>query len=161
MIKSATELMKMLKCIESDLEYIHSQDRNETSIKCDIDGEPIYESDYNFAFNREEAKQLYESESKIKLILAKFNVETKIIGYDMTIIEGLVRIAQLRNEIRVLTPMAAKTKYTTNYSGDYGNLYKVVYDVREVKETLKKMQQELSRLQVAIDKTNLNSKIEF
>ena len=83
----------------------------------------------------------------------------------MTVAEALVRIGQLRSEIKILTVLANKTKYTETSAGGYGSnktvTNKINYDQNKAIADLKKLQQELSRIQIAVDKTNLTTLIEY
>ena len=166
---SATELMKRLKYIEEEINDIHHKDEessyvpvSETREEGKVTLTPLYESTYNFLDNRNRIKELHEEERQIKRVLNQFNNDTKVIGYDFSIAEGLVRIAELKGEIRVLTNMTKNGEYFTDiYRSSSNSLKKVVFDIKEAKETLKNYQKELSALQVAVDRTNLNSSINY
>ena len=109
--------------------------------------------------------KIYEQELRIRSALAKFNSITKIEGLDLTVAEALVRISQLQKEIKILTVLANKTEYTETSVGGYGSnktvTNKINYDQSKAIADLKKLQQELSRIQIAVDKTNLTTPIEY
>ncbi|MCI6215940.1 MAG: hypothetical protein MR659_02450 [Mollicutes bacterium] len=167
---TATELMKKLKFIEEELNDIYSDDKINSTVlmekKTDNDGEttynPAFANEYDFASNRKKVKELFNEERKIKNVLNTFNNNTLVDGYDFNINEGLVRLAELKKEISTLTILAKKTQFfsTTNYNREI-SVYKSCYNIEDAKNILKETQRELSALQVAIDKTNLNSSIEF
>ena len=167
---TATELMKQLKFIQEEIATIHQDDNNKSYVlveKVTDDNNksklvPLYAEEYNFLNNRNRINDLYLEERKIRNLLSIFNTKTLVIGYDFNINEGLVRLAQLKEEIKVLTNLARKSQYesTTNYRNNEVIIYKVSYDIDEAKNYLRKVQKEMSALQVAIDKTNLNSQIE-
>lgn len=167
---TATELMKQLKFIQEEITTIHQDDNNKSYVlveKVTDDNNrsklvPLYAEEYNFLNNRNRINSLYIEERKIRNLLSIFNTKTLVIGYDFNINEGLVRLAQLKEEIKVLTNLARKSQYesTTNYRNNEVIIYKVSYDIDEAKNYLRKAQKEMSALQVAIDKTNLNSQIE-
>lgn len=167
---TATELMKQLKFIQEEIATIHQDDNNKSYVlveKVTDDNNksklvPLYAEEYNFLNNRNRINDLYLEERKIRNLLSIFNTKTLVIGYDFNINEGLVRLAQLKEEIKVLTNLARKSQYesTTNYRNNEVIIYKVSYDIDEAKNYLRKAQKEMSALQVAIDKTNLNSQIE-
>lgn len=171
MKRSATELMKELKYIEEEIRNIHQNDEEKSFVPVDkvkdaygkIKLIPIYAEDYGFINNRNKINDLFEEEIKIKNLLSKFNNETKIEGYDYTISEGLIRISQLKEEIKVLSLLCKKSMYTslTSYRTNEVTMYKLSYSLEESKKELRNVQRKLSALQVAIDKTNLNSLIEF
>ncbi len=164
---TATELMKELKYIQSEINDIHNEDGTKSysvvEKTIDEDGKPfympLYETYYDFAENRERIKELHEREREIKGALGRFNCATKVQGYGFTIAEGLVRIAELRGEIAAITAMVKKGEYYADpYRASMG-LQKALYDVKAAKEVLASMQRELSALQVAIDKTNLTVEV--
>ncbi len=167
---TATELMKQLKFIQEEISTIHQDDNNKSYVlveKVTDDNNksklvPLYAEEYNFLNNRNRINDLYLEERKIRNLLSIFNTKTLVIGYDFNINEGLVRLAQLKEEIKVLTNLARKSQYesTTNYRNNEVIIYKVSYNIDEAKNYLRKAQKEMSALQVAIDKTNLNSQIE-
>lgn len=167
---TATELMKRLKFLEEEIAEIHRLDEEKSAVlvekKEDATGKtsfvPLYEEAYDFAENRKRVEELFSEERKIRLALHSFNVETKIEGFGFTLAEGLVRLGQLKSEIKVLTNLAKKGQYSssTSYNGDVV-IYRSSYSAEEAKKALRAAQKELSALQVAIDKTNLTSKIEF
>ena len=168
---TATELMKQLKLIQEEIATIHQDDNNKSYVlveKVTDDNNksklvPLYAEEYNFLNNRNRINDLYLEERKIRNLLSIFNTKTLVIGYDFNINEGLVRLAQLKEEIKVLTNLARKSQYesTTNYRNNEVIIYKVSYDIDEAKNYLRKAQKEMSALQVAIDKTNLNSQIDI
>ena len=168
---TATELMKQLKFIQEEIATIHQDDNNKSYVlveKVTDDNNksklvPLYAEEYNFLNNRNRINDLYLEERKIRNLLSIFNTKTLVIGYDFNINEGLVRLAQLKEEIKVLTNLARKSQYesTTNYRNNEVTIYKVSYDIDEAKNYLRKAQKEMSALQVAIDKTNLNSQIDI
>lgn len=168
---TATELMKQLKFIQEEITTIHQDDNNKSYVlveKVTDDNNksklvPLYAEEYNFLNNRNRINDLYLEERKIRNLLSIFNTKTLVIGYDFNINEGLVRLAQLKEEIKVLTNLARKSQYesTTNYRNNEVIIYKVSYDIDEAKNYLRKAQKEMSALQVAIDKTNLNSQIDI
>lgn len=168
---TATELMKQLKYIEEEINDIHRNDEEKSMVlvekATDTDGKtilvPVYVEEYDFAINRSRIKELHKEERKIRNVLSAFNSKTLVNGFDFTINEGLVRITELRSEIKVLTNLAKKSPFTssTNYRNNEVIIYKASYSIDDAKKALRTSQRELSALQVAIDKSNLNSEIEI
>lgn len=168
MKSSATELMKRLKYIESELDDIHQNDENNSAVPVTetvIDNKAkltqLYETAYSFEENRKRAQELFQEEREIKMLLNKFNNEKLVEGYDFTVAEGLVRIAQLKSEIRIITSITRNGEYFRPDRYSSTTVKKSVFDIKAAKETLKEYQKELSALQVAVDRTNLNSTIEY
>ena len=159
---SATELMKRLKAIREEINYVHANDREKSYVQIEKDANghlvPAYEATYEFANNRARIKELQEEERRIKKVLAEFNLKTKVDKDGLTVAEALVIIGQMHEEIRILQELSRKGKWNTDYRN---TISKALYDQEELRETLKEMQSRYSKLQVAVDKTNLNSEIEF
>ena len=168
MTVSATELMKTLKYIEEEINEIHRNDVRESYAPVEretVDGKVVittlYESTYDFMSNRARIEELHKEERRIKNTLAKFNIETKVIGFDFSVAEALVRIAELKGEIRVLSDIVRTGPYTLEPYSNAKTFKKALYDLEVARNVLKKYQRELSAIQVAVDKTNLNSTIDY
>ena len=159
--------MKKLKYIEQEISDIHRNDEKDAYVpiieNTDKDGHktltPAYEVIYDFAGNRKRINELYEEELKIKRALNEHNQKTNVNGYDYSISEGLIRLAQLKQEIKTLTSVSREGMYIRD--GYRDSTKKATYNPTEVKEALRKAQHELSQLQVAIDRTNLMENIEY
>ena len=163
MKKTPTLLMKELTYIGEEIIRLHSEDENNSFAPLNDDLSYKYKNDYDYDDIRTQLQELYKKELHIKSLLAKFNNETKADGTDLTVQEALVRIAQLRHEIKVLTKLA-NTKEYFDVKGDYYErtsiTNRVLYDVRKANADLKAAQKELTTLQMAVDKTNLTTFIE-
>ena len=161
-----TELMKRLKYIEEEIADIHRDDESKSQHLIQLgssDSVTTLATGYDFKANREKISALHKEERKIRHLLSLFNSQTKVEGYDFTITEGLVRIAELKDEIKVLTLLSRRNEVTPilGYGRERDSYcQKVAYSIEEAKAALKENQRELSALQVAIDKTNLSSTLE-
>ena len=165
MKKTPTLLMKELNYLQTEINRLYSEDLERSSAPLNDDLTFKYDTGYSYERNRREIAELYDKELKIKSILAKFNSVTKAIGLDLTIAEALVRICQLKSEIRVLTTLSRKKEYTetsVDRYGDGANLTtKITFDQNKVILDLREKQQELSKIQIAVDRTNLTTQIDY
>jgi len=163
MKKTPTLLMKELGYIEAEILNLHNEDEKNSYAPLNEDLSFRYKNDYDYENVRNELSNLYQQELKIRSILAKFNTETKADGTDMSMQEALVRIAQLRGEIKILSKLANAKEYF-DVKGDYYSrttvTNKVLYDISRATENLKEAQRELTTLQMAVDKTNLTTFID-
>ena len=156
--------MKELNYLISEINRIHAEDTERSYAPVDENMEYKYQTGYSYENNRKELERLNEEELKIRSALAKFNCTTKAYGLDLTIAEALVRMGQLRNEIKVLTTLACRTEYTETPVGGYTGktvTTKINYDQNKVISDLRNLQKELSTIQIAVDKTNLTTPIEY
>ena len=136
MKKTPTLLMKELNYLQTEINRLYSEDLERSSAPLNDDLTFKYDTGYSYEKNRKEIAELYAQELKIKSILAKFNSVTKAIVLYLTIAEALVRICQLKSEIRVLTTLSRKKEYTetsVDRYGDGANLTtKITFDQNKV-----------------------------
>ena len=126
------------------------------------------EKDFDYGEFVKKIDELQAQERKIKTLLAYSNATTKLVGIeDLTIGEGLVKLAQLNSKLRTLagyktTKQVVKTVKHATFEGDKDRVYvtEYLYDPKNVDEDIKSLQREISHLQVAIDRTNLTNMIE-
>ena len=163
---TATELMKKLKYIEQEIADIHRSDEQEAYVPVERSMEdhqvkyvPAYQPTYDFLGNRDKIAELYKEEISIKKVLSDFNQKTIVSGYPFNINDALIRLGQLKSEVKALTNLN-KTGLFTRETYREG-LRMATFKPDEVKEQLRKAQKELSALQVAVDRTNLFSEIEY
>lgn len=165
MQKTPTLLMKELNYLQTEANRLHIEDVERSYAPLNENMEFRYETGYSYENNRKEIERIYKEELKIRSALAKFNSVTKACGLELTIAEALVRIGQIKNEIKVLSGLSTKTEYTETSIGGYGSnktvTNKINYDQNKVIEDLKALQKELSAIQIAVDKTNLTTPIEY
>lgn len=160
MQKTPSELMKELKFIKAEIRELHNQDELDSTERVRYyDSKPTH-LDYSYEDNRKAIQELREREMQIHNLLSIFNLTTKIPGFDLTVSEGLLRLAQLKEEGYTLDVLAGRRqiKQIDNYGDDK---YEVCgYDVAKAKSDLKALQRERSNLQIAIDRVNLTSSID-
>lgn len=163
MKKSPTALMKEIKAINNEKKELYAKETRNSSIPVNAEMEPIYETSYSYEETREQLKTLNERCLKIKALLNKFNVETLIPETNLSIADALVKLASLKEEENQLKPLANREKYhsATGYRGyEEGKVEIACYDIAKAVEDLKKVREEITFLQVAIDKINLTSTID-
>lgn len=164
MKKTPTLLMKELKYLSLEINKLYEFDKTNSFVPVNEKLDSKYDNNYNYLENRNKIDELYQKERNIKKILNEFNVNTYLQGTNMTIQEALVRISQLQQELTILTKLASKREYYTEYVGTYTDkkevIYHLTYDLNKVNEDLKKVQKELTFLQMSVDKINLSSFIE-
>jgi len=165
--KCNTELMKELKAIQVELAETTRLADSKARVSY-YEGEEEVEKDFDYGEFVKKIDELQAQERKIKTLLAYSNATTKLVGIeDLTIGEGLVKLAQLNNKLRTLagyktTKQVVKTVKHATFEGDKDRVYvtEYLYDPKNVDEDIKSLQREISHLQVAIDRTNLTNMIE-
>lgn len=163
MKKTPTLLMKELKYYHEEVNRLYSEDQERSSAPINEKNEYKYETGYSYENNRREIERIHEEELKIKSALAKFNAVTKVDGLDMTISEALVKIAQLKEDIKVLMPLANRAEVFRK-NDDFrssAETYKITYNQAKVRDDLRKLQKELTTIQMAVDRINLTALVEY
>ena len=167
MKKCNTELMKELKAVQIELEDLIDEANTKNTVSY-FEGEEEVEKDFDYESFIKKMNDLKEKERKLKTLLAYSNATTKLVGMEeMTIGEGLIKLAQLSSELKVLSgyktrkQIVKSIKHAT-FEGDKDRVYVTehLYDPNKVDEDIKTLQREISHLQVAIDRTNLTNLID-
>ena len=165
MLKTPTLLMKELNYLRAKAQILNDEYLSRSYAPLNENMEYRYDTGYSYESNRKELERINKEELRIRSTLAKFNSVTKVEGLDLTIAEALVKIGQLKDEIKVLTRLANRTEYEEtsvgSYAGSKAITTKINYDQNQVKIDLARLQKELSAVQIAVDQTNLTTQIEF
>ena len=159
MQKCNTELMKELNALGDEKEKLLNFENANCVVSYLKDEKPVA-VDYNFDNTRKEIERIEMEERKIKQLLAYSNATTKVDGYNMTISEALVYLAQLNNRKRQMTYLSDKLPISRSVVYDKVQYHKALFDVEVAKSELKELVNEISKLQMAIDRTNLTNMIE-
>jgi hypothetical protein len=122
----------------------------------------MIDTGYDFEKTRTAVESLNKEIMKLKHALNVSNSTTIVDEFGLTIGECLVYMAQLNNEKNVLERLSrnrSKSR-TTLYNGTVE--YTVTnYDVEVCKDKLNAVKETVRKLQLAIDRVNLNNMIEI
>ena len=155
------EAMKMIKSLEKDLERIRLNEEL-NSVFSYKEGEQKILPEYDYAKARQEKEEINAKIRKIKHALAIANTVFKIDYFNITIGEALVYLAQLNNEYDELEELANRRKITRHITSNGVLEYtECTYEPEQVKQDRKEIYAQICKLQVAIDRANLNSEIEL
>lgn len=162
MKKCNTELMKDLKVIQELINLARQKQHNNSTVSYTEREKSSVECSFDYARSQKELAELQLQERNIKRLLALSNATTKVEGYDITIAEALVMLAQLTQNKKALSRLANKEKVvreSSHYRGE-AEFTKVCYDIEQAQKDLGKLNQDIARLQMALDRTNLTNLIE-
>lgn len=167
MKKCNTELMKELKAVQADLAELIADASNKNTVSY-YEGEEEVERDFDYKKFVDKMTDLREQERRIKTLLAYSNATTKLVGMEeLTIGEGLLKLAQLNNQLRTIAGYKTRKQVVKNvkhatFEGDKDRVFVTehLHDPAQVDTDIKALQREISQLQVAIDRTNLTNMIE-
>ena len=159
------EASKKLKELNNEIQTLNAIEIQSREFLCAM-GEDVESVRPEYDFKETQSKldilktQVRELKHKINIA----NINTKVDGYDMTIDEILVYIPQLSAQENKLNSMRGKVKKTreTGYNkwSNFVDYRYINYDLSEVNKEYNKVFIELSKAQMALDKTNNSVTIE-
>ncbi len=154
----AMKLIKELEIQKRSLLYTESS-RCTVSYKEDEKKSP---SHYDYFETRKKIAELNGQVRKIKNLLAKANCTVLVDDFDMTIGEALVYLAQLNGEYDRLCTLSENEKLSRRITVNGVLEYtETLYDPEQAEADKVALHQKICKLQVAIDRANLNSFIEL
>lgn len=155
------EAMKQIKILEEELESL----RENENMNCTIsykEGEKKVAVDYDYKNTRKEVEKINGDIRKIKKALAAANSTFLIDEFGMTIGEALVYLAQLNNEYFKLDELVNRNKISRRITANGVLEYtECNYEPAQAKVDQKAIYAKINKLQVAIDRANLNCFIEI
>ena len=156
-----SEVIKMIKELEDKKDTLLSQERNR-SVYSYVDTSAKIVPDYNYDKTRSQVDELDARIRSLRHALAVANVSVKVDDFNVTIGEALVMLAQMQAKCRVLEGLANAQQITqrVTYNGKM-EVFECNYNVEKALADYEMLRNEIGRLQVAIDRANLNSFIEI
>ncbi len=155
-----SEAMKLIKELEEKkrLAVYTETSRSRVSYK---EGEEAVPSKYDYAATRKEIAETDGKIRKIKSALAVANCKVKIEDFNITIGEALVLLAQLNSEYTRLDTLGRFDKLSRRITANGVLEYtECLYEPEKAQADQRAMYAEICKLQVAIDRANLNNYIE-
>ncbi len=157
---SLMSIMKQIKELEARKEsVIDEEDGNCTVTYLTAqDKEP---STYNYAQTRAAIAELDKQILHLKSVLNYNNCVVKVYGYDYTIGQALVRLAQLSRELKQLDSLPARQQRRNVLSSGIIQYTDCCFDTKQVKQDILALRSQIAQLQIAIDRTNLTYEVEI
>ena len=156
-----SEAMKKVKALEEELNKLIFNETQNSMISYK-EGEKKIKVDYDYSKTRKEIERINAEIRKIKNALAVANSTFKIDDFGITIGEALVYLAQLNSEYNNLSQLASRNKISRRITQNGVLEYtECTYDTDEAKKDQKEVFAKIGKLQVAIDRANLNCFIEI
>ena len=154
------ELMKKVKLLEQAKDDILQEERRIHQVTYQTE-EDKFDNGYSFAKTRKKIDDIDFEVRKYKKLLNHSNATTIVKEFDMTLGECLVYMAQLNNQVYTLVELSQKEPITRRSTINGVIEYTALnYDKAECQAKLQWVQETISKLQVAIDRTNLTNIIE-
>ncbi len=149
------EAMKEIRTLEEEKRLVIANERTGYVISYK-EGEKRIENGYSYSETRRKIAELDARIRKIKAALAYANCTTVLEGFDITIGEGLVMLAQLGAEYERISDMCAtpriSRRITPNGTLEYSECQ---FTAEEINEQRSELKRKIGALQVAIDRANL------
>ncbi len=156
-----SEAMKLIKDLEEKKQLLISNEDKRSRISYK-EGEEKVINRYDYDQTRKEVAKIDERIRKIKHALAKCNCTAVIDGFGITIGEALVYLAQLNTEYGQLDELSNYNKLSRRITANGVLEYtECLYDPEKVAEDMDVLHTKIGKLQVAIDRANLNNYVEI
>ena len=162
MLKCNAELIKEIKILESKKDDILNAEKEDCRLTY-VEGETKLKNNYDYKSTREIVDKIDADIRHMKALLAYSNATTIVPEFNMTIGECLIYLAQLNKKKELISEFASY-KQLTRISSSYTNKVEyseTLFNVNKVKDELEDLQRLISKLQMAIDRTNLTNMIEI
>ena len=155
------ELMKKVKLLEQAKNDVLAEERRIHQVTYQTEKDK-FDNGYNFAATRKKVDDIDAEIRKYKRLLNHSNATTMVEEFDMTLGECLVYMAQLNRQVYTLDELSKKEPMTRRSTVNGVIEYTALnYDKAECQAKLQWVQETISKLQVAIDRTNLTNMIEI
>lgn len=156
-----SEVMKRIKELESKKQKLLNIENKRCRIRYKQEENKVV-TDYSYAGTRAEVEKLDKEIRRLRYELAKANCTVKVDGFNVTIGEALVMLAQLNSLSDTLEDLADNEQLTRSLSYNGVVEYtECTYSVEQAAKDLLKTEEKISKLQVAIDRANLTNYIEL
>lgn len=148
---------KLLKKLMEEKNFIISTENKRKTYTVYASETNVVVPEYNFLNTQKQLKNIDEMILKIKHALNIFNTTTEIMD-GLTIDEALVKMSIISNRLSNLKYMCdiQEIESGSNYKGETYKTY-ANFDHDDVKSTYNSLSKELSEIQLALDKTNMNN----
>lgn len=161
---SNTEIMKLIRDIESQKdELIKFQSRNSFA-KYTLEEKPLADlTPYALVEHTNKISDYDANIRYLKHLLNVSNATTVVEEFNITLGEALVYMAQISQTVQRFTLLANTDKVvreSVSYRSTVPEYTEARYEIDLAKKMLSQYKSTLSKLQMAIDKTNLTNEIE-
>lgn len=155
---------KLVKQKNEQMRVLLSQERETATTTACLD-EYVTElrKVYDFAATQHQMDALNDDIIKLKHAINVFNTTTELPGLGYTIDAALVRMKMLsskRDRLANMKRIQPVTRQSVGYGKSQPEYVYRNYDAKDVEAEYKKTEEELTSIQLALDKANLDSTIE-
>ena len=164
---TSAEAAKLLKALEEEIKELRADEERMATFNAAVEEDPeSVRPEYSYADTQQKLDALSARVRKVKHAINVFNTTQAIPEFDITIDEMLVLIPQLTAKKKKLAAMAARLPKERASNGRFSepkfiDYTYANYDVKAVKEDLRKTAAELSKAQLALDLVNTTISFEI
>ncbi len=162
MKKCNTEIMKIVKALDEEKAALIDMEMQNSKIIY-ASGEKKIETGYDFDAVTKRIAEIDKEVLRLKGKLSLSNATTVVSEFDMTISEALVYLAELQSEkdrYYRLSQEPKKRRLAISREGIV-EYEETLYEPKLCAEKVKEISELISKLQMAIDRTNLTNMIEL
>lgn len=152
---------KTIKNLQAEIDSILQEESNIRTYSHAASEKPVI-TPYSFSNTQKKLVELRRKIAVIRHAINKFNIRTRLSGYEMTVDEGLGYMSVLHNEKKRLYAMTQipDVERTRSYGSKEADYVHRNFDLAEVQEAYKNVCDELMRLQQAINVANLTKEFD-
>ena len=163
MKKTHQMIIKDIKRLTEEKEQLLAFESQNCTVTYAANEKPI-ENDYSYAEISAKIDGIDKEIRHLKAVLNKSNSITIVQGFDFTLSEALVYLAQLNGKLSRLKELSAIkpiSRSSASYRDSSYEYTKALFDSKKIKEDYDACFDYISRLQMAIDLTNLTTEIDL
>lgn len=151
---------KLIKNLQSEIDMLLQAEKRDCTYSHTPSEAPVI-PEYSFADTQKRLEELRGNMAALRHAINRFNIETRIPGFDITVDEALGRMSRLNEDKRRLSRLASIPDVTRSreYGSKEPDLVHRNFNSDEVQAAYKETCDQLMRIQQAINVANLT--IEF
>lgn len=152
---------KTIKNLQAEIDSILQEEANARTYSHSANETPVI-TPYSFSDTQAKLRELREKAAAIRHAINKFNIRTKLPGFDKTVDEGLGYMSMLHREKQRLYDMAQipEVERSRAYGSKEADYTHRNFDLDEVQKAYKDVCDELMRIQQAINIVNLTKEFD-
>ena len=151
---------KLIKNLQSEIDMLLRAEKRDCTYSHSPSETPIV-PEYSFSDTQKRLEELRGNRAAQRHAVSRFNIETKVPGFDITVDEALGHMSRLNEDKRRLSSLASIPEITRSreYGSKEPDLVHRNFSNEEVQAAYKETCDQLMRIQQAINVANLT--IEF
>ncbi len=152
---------KIIKNLQAEVNSLLQAETRNRTYSHSVSEKPVL-PEYDFVSTQNKLKELHNKIATIRHAINKFNIETVLDGYDMTVDEGLGYMSVLHNDKSRLYEMIQipEIERSRPYGSKEADIIHRNFNLDEVQSEYKRVCDELMKIQQAINIANLTKEFE-